>query len=184
MSPDWHAKLDLFLRGVRTPALKMTVLRVRDEELALDLLQEAMIGFVAAARRFEEDAWQRLFYRILLRRITDWQRKRGWRERIARILPFSALGEGDDGGEARDPEGEPAASAQDCHAADALAEALEQALQRLPARQQEAWLLRQWQGLSVQEAAAAMGCSEGSVKTHLSRAMRALREQLGDWIDE
>ncbi len=181
MSPDWHARLDGFLRDIRSPALKMTVLRVRDEELALDLLQEAMIGFVAAARRYEEDAWPGLFYRILLRRITDWQRKRGWRERIARILPFSALAGAE--GDGADPEGPPADSAQDCHAADELAQALERALAELPARQQEAWLLRQWQGLSVREAAAAMGCSEGSVKTHLSRALGALRERLGDWID-
>ena len=185
LSPDWQASMDLFLRDIRVPALKMTVLRVRDEELALDLLQEAMIGFVQAAARFDETLWQRLFFKILLRRITDWQRKKGWRDRIARIVPFSGLaGSSGDSDDVMVPEGEPEASAQEEHDADELAAALEQALGELPARQQEVWLLRQWQGLSVQETAAAMGCSAGTVKTHLSRAMQALRERLGEWVEE
>ncbi len=180
-----EARLERFLRSVRAGALTFATMRVWDEETALDLLQEAMIGFVPVARRHEEEAWKRLFYTILGRRIADWQRKQIWRERIARIIPFAASEEDEAGGpvlahSAADQDHEPERQ----HGAMQLSQRFEKALAELPPRQQEAYLLRQWQQFSVQETARIMKCSEGSVKTHLSRAMAALREQLGEWIDE
>ncbi len=177
------AALSRFLRSVRGAALAFSVLRVRDEEVALELLQEAMISFVPAAKRHDEQTWKRVFYKILGRRIADWQRKQIWRDRIARITSFSALPLTDSGevvefsaGSEEQPE--------HSHGAARLAERFEAVLAALPPRQQEAYLLRQWQAFSVAETAAIMGCSEGSVKTHLSRAMQTLKEQLGEWINE
>ena len=185
MNSQYQDDLSLFLRKIRNTALKFTVIRLRDEESALDVLQEAMIGFANSASGYEAEAWKNLFYKILLRRITDYQRKQGWRNRIVRIMNFSQLAQ---------PEGEDEAAtiieatdnedSASGYKVDELASAFEQALEQLPARQQEAYLLRQWQDLSVAETAAAMSCSEGSVKTHLSRAFQALRKELGDWIDE
>ncbi len=178
------ADLTLFLQSVRSGALAFTTVRVWDEEVALDLLQEAMIGFAKATRPDDETIWKALFYKILSRRIADWQRKQIWRNRITRIIPFSGL-QHDDEDESVDfaasgGDGDP----EQNHSAAQLAKQFEIALAGLPARQQEAYLLRQWQAFSVGETAVIMKCSEGSVKTHLSRAMKVLKEQLGEWIDE
>ncbi len=179
-----EAKLSQFLHTVRGAALGFANLRVRDEEVALDLLQDAMMGFVDAAKKYDEAIWKNLFYKILGRRITDWQRKQIWRNRIAQIIPFSGLS-------TEDKESDPiefltghGEEPEQNHNAEQLAQRFEVALAALPSRQQEAYLLRQWQAFSVSDTAAIMKCSEGSVKTHLSRAMQALREQLGEWIDE
>ncbi len=177
-------RLSRFLQSVRGTALGFASFRVHDEEVALDLLQETMLGFVGAAKKYDEALWKNLFYKILSRRISDWQRKQIWRNRIAQIIPFSRLSTDD---EESDPiefltghDEEPQQNSN----AEQLAKRFTVALATLPARQQEAYLLRQWQAFSVSETAAIMNCSEGSVKTHLSRAMQALREQLGEWIDE
>ncbi|NOY63232.1 MAG: sigma-70 family RNA polymerase sigma factor [Gammaproteobacteria bacterium] len=182
--PYDNVKLAHFLQSVRGGALAFASLRVWDEEVALDLLQEAMIGFVGAAKKHDEVAWKALFYKILGRRIVDWQRKQIWRNRIARMIPFSGLASDDDDpidfaantGNSDEPEQN--------HSADQLAKQFETVLASLPTRQQEAYLLRQWQGFNVKETAEIMKCSEGSVKTHLSRAMSVLTDQLGEWIDE
>lgn len=186
MEQDSGAGMEPFLRRIRSQALAFAVVRLRDEDAALDMVQDTMIGFVKAAQGYGEEAWTNLFYKILLRRITDWQRKAAWRNRLCHILPFSQLGDADDeeddffintGNAIPDT----AASAYD---AGILSRCFERVLHSLPPRQQEAYLLRQWQAMSVKETADIMGCSEGSVKTHLSRAMQTLRVQLGEWLDE
>lgn len=179
-----EVKLSRFLQNVRSAALAFTCFRVRDEEVALDLLQEAMIGFTTSAKKYDEEIWKNIFYKILGRRITDWQRKQIWRNRIVHIIPFSGLSseseESDPIEFLTDNDEEP----EQNYNAEQLSQHFEAALAKLPPRQQEAYLLRQWQTFSVKDTAVIMKCSEGSVKTHLSRAMQTLREQLGEWIDE
>lgn len=189
MKPDSRSALEPFLRRIRSKALAFASLRLRDEDTALDMVQETMIGFVKVAQDYETDAWTNLFYKILLRRITDWQRKVAWRKRLCHILPFSQLGDADDDDEETDETFTHAGNAtpdtaESAYDADILSGQFERALQSLPPRQQEAYLLRQWQAMSVKETADIMGCSEGSVKTHLSRAMQTLKTQLGEWLDE
>lgn len=179
-----EAKLSRFLQAVRRAALAFTSLRVRDEEIALDLLQETMIGFVSAAKKHDETIWKNLFYKILGRRITDWQRKQIWRNRIAQITPFSGLSTEDKKSDPIEFLASNSDEPEQNHNAKQLTQHFEAALAALPSRQQEAYLLRQWQTFSVKDTAAIMKCSEGSVKTHLSRAMQTLRKQLGEWIDE
>jgi RNA polymerase sigma-70 factor (ECF subfamily) len=120
-----------------------------------------------------------LFYRILENRIRDLQRRRAVRSRVLAFLPWS--GEEDDDSDpverAPDPAPGPAAQVEGGQ----IGVALQQAVSQLPARQREAFLLRSLEGLDVAETAAAMGCSEGSVKTHYSRAVHSLREQLGEF---
>lgn len=170
--------LDQFLSSVEKRAFKIAQLGLRNDDDALDAVQDAMMKLVQsyAARPAEE--WRPLFYRILANRIRDMQRRRTVRGRIMAWLPVRV-----DEDEEFDPIAE--APSQDAEPAkrlelDEAIGVLEQALAELPARQQEAFLLRNFEGLDVSETANAMGCSEGSVKTHYFRALATLRARLGE----
>ena len=171
--------LDRFLRGVERRALRMAEMSVGDREDALELVQEAMLGFVRRYRDKPEAEWPPLFHRVLESRITDHLRRRQVRGRFMTWLrgePESAetdrLAQIAD---AREPG--PARRAQD----DETRSALVAALERLPRRQRQVFLLRVWEGLDVADTARALAVGEGSVKTHLSRALAHLREQLEQW---
>ena len=122
--------------------------------------------------------WPPLFYRILQNRVRDGQRRRQVRARLFGWLP----GRTDDE-DATDPVENAAAenpgAVEALMAREALGR-LEASIAQLPSRQQEAFMLRAFEGFDVAQTAAAMGCSEGSVKTHYSRAVHTLRAELGD----
>jgi RNA polymerase sigma-70 factor (ECF subfamily) len=172
--------LDAFLAGIERRAFRMAELALGHREDALDAVQDAMLRFVAYRERPEAE-WPPLFWSILRRVVTDRHRRNGVRRRVLAVL---GRGDGDSDGEREDPierlpdPGEDPAAR---HADAAAWSALGRALRKLPRRQREAYLLRELQGLDVADTAAAMGCSDGSVKTHLSRAMAALRIHLEDW---
>lgn len=170
--------MDAFLAGVERRAFRVARAQLGDADDALDAVQDAMLTLVRkyAARPAEE--WPPLFWTILRSRVTDQQRRRRFRDRFRAFV-----GQDEDGAELDPYAGiaggtEPSA---ELAAADALA-AVEVALRGLPARQREAFVLRVYQGLDVAATAAAMGCGEGSVKTHLSRAMQVLRAVLGEHL--
>ena len=120
-----------------------------------------------------------LFYRIVENKIRDWRRRQMVRNRI---FFWRTPSEGVDEDESSEQQADHQASGADLLQRHQALQALEDALRRLPNRQREVFDLRIWQGLSVEETARAMGCSEGSVKTHLFRALANLREQLkGVW---
>jgi RNA polymerase sigma-70 factor (ECF subfamily) len=123
--------------------------------------------------------WAPLFHRILQNRIRDWSRRRALRDRWR-----AWLGRADDVAAETDPIAEipDSASPDPADRAEfaAAARQLDAALRTLPLRQQQAFLLRTWEGLDVAETAAAMRCSQGSVKTHYFRAIQSLRGRLGD----
>lgn len=177
---DTAAELEAFLRGVEARAYRIAVLELRDTEEALDAVQEAMIRLVRRYATRPSEEWRPLFYRILRNRIRDGQRRRAVRNRI---MGFFGTREGLDGVD-RDPLAEaPGPQSDDPFETAARGDAmraLAEALQVLPERQREAFMLRSLEGLDVSQTAAAMGCSEGSVKTHYSRASRRLRELLGE----
>lgn len=148
-----------------------------NEQDALDIVQEAMITLAQRYAGRDEQEWGPLFHRILQNRIRDWYRRSLVRNRL-RVW----FGQDDD---QDDPlENQPdqsGAGPLGALEAGRFGTELERALSRLPNRQQQAFLLRAWEGLSVEETAQAMGCSSGSVKTHYSRAVHTLREQLDDF---
>jgi RNA polymerase sigma-70 factor, ECF subfamily len=173
--------LNDFLASVELRAFKIAQIALRHEDDALDVVQDAMLQLARAYAARPADEWKPLFYRILENRIRDVQRRRMTRNKVMAWLPFRR-GEEDD--EMPDPV-EQAASHDPVPPhrlqIDETMQALEAALQALPGRQQQAFLLRALEGMDVAQTAAAMGCSEGSVKTHYFRAMHTLRAQLGDF---
>jgi RNA polymerase sigma-70 factor (ECF subfamily) len=170
--------LDEFLAGIERRAFRIAQYACGDAEEALDIVQEAMLDLVRVYRNRPSADWAPLFHRILQNRIRDWRRRTWVRRRWRVWLGDGRADEEEDplqniaDGTARGP-GEQAALNR-------TAVALQQALGRLPLRQQQAFLLRVWEGLDVAQTADAMGCSEGSVKTHFSRAVHSLRGLLED----
>jgi len=168
--------MESFLKSIERPAYRMALLACRNREDALDLVQDAFCRFVDKYAQRPREEWQPLFYTILHNAIRDLGRRRT----IRRCLLWFGIGapEEESGLEqlVDDHSPDPEHAAQVNHAFSAL----HQALSRLPLRQRQAFLLRGWQELSVADTAGVMGCSEGSVKTHYSRAIQTLREQLGD----
>ncbi|GJM12323.1 MAG: RNA polymerase sigma factor [Pseudohongiella sp.] len=170
-------QLDQFLKGVQSRAFRIAQIATGNPEDALDLVQDAMFKLVEKYSDRSEQEWTPLFYRILNSRINDWYRRNTVRNRHRSWLANS------------DEEGEdPIQTAPDPHGRSPVEETvtgesmdrLQLALEGLPARQQQAFLLRAWEGLDVRQTATAMDCAEGSVKTHYSRAIHSLRAQLGE----
>jgi RNA polymerase sigma-70 factor (ECF subfamily) len=171
--------LNQFLAGVELKAFKIAQAALRHEDDALDAVQDAMLQLVRAYADRPADQWKPLFYRILENRIRDLQRRRTVRGRVIAWLPFRGDEEDDEPdpiAQAPSPEPQPPRRLE----LDQAMTALEKALGELPRRQQQVFLLRTLEGLDVAETASAMGCSQGSVKTHYFRALRALRAQLGE----
>jgi len=174
-----HA-LNQFLAGVELKAFKIAQTALRHEDDALDAVQDAMLQLARAYADRPAQEWKPLFYRILENRIRDMQRRRTVRGRVIAWLPFRGEEDEDEPdpiAQAPSPEPQPVRRLE----LDEAMAALEKALAALPRRQQQAFLLRTLEGLDVAATAAAMGCSEGSIKTHYFRALQALRAQLGDF---
>ncbi len=169
--------MDRFLSGVERRAYRIALIAVRDADDALDIVQDAMIRLARSYAERPESEWTPLFYRILQNRIRDHYRHQSVRRRVFSWLPWRD-DEQDVDHVARAPD--PAAVLPDRQIAlDDAMTALERAIQQLPDRQQQAFLLRTIECLDVASTAKAMGCSDGSVKTHFSRAVRNLRATVG-----
>jgi RNA polymerase sigma-70 factor (ECF subfamily) len=172
------ATIEAFLASVERRAWRVAEIALRDPDEALDAVQDAMLRLVRHYSHKPAGEWPPLFWGILRRRITDLQRRRTVRNRIM-VWTGRATNDDDDlpAWEAPDlgPDPARALASRQAHAA------MSRAIRALPRRQQQAFLLRVLEGLDVADTAKAMGCSEGSVKTHLSRAMDALRTRLEDW---
>ena len=172
------SEMDSFLRQVQGKALGMARFRVGDPDEAMDIVQDAMIRLVRSYSSRPAQEWKPLFYRILNNRIRDHYRRTAVRNKIVGWL-FRSPEEGEVAALERAPGPDAQQPDRQLATADAMS-ALKQAVGRLPERQQQAFLMRTLEGMDVATTAAAMGCSQGSVKTHLSRAMASLREALGD----
>jgi RNA polymerase sigma-70 factor (ECF subfamily) len=176
--------LSAFLESVERRAFKHAVFAVHDDEAALDIVQDSMLRL--AERYGDRPAAELplLFHRILQNAIRDWFRRQKvrsvWTTLLSAVFPANAE---DDERDPLETLADQSGSNSQNSPADQferrqILEIIEKEVARLPARQREAFLLRYWEELDVAETAQAMGCSEGSVKTHCSRATHALATAL------
>lgn len=167
-----------FLSQVERRAFKQTVYAVRDDHAAMDIVQDAMMKLVEKYSTRPAEELPMLFQRILQNTMRDF-----WRRQKVRNLwttLFSSFSSDDDDDERdiletlessdENHESEPGTQLE----REQTIAIIEEALKKLPARQREAFILRYWEEMDVAETAKIMGCSEGSVKTHCSRAVHAL----------
>jgi RNA polymerase sigma-70 factor (ECF subfamily) len=172
--------LNSFLADLERRAFKTALLATSNSDDALDVVQDAMLVFVKRYASRPAGEWGVLFHRTLHSRIIDWHRRTTVRNRFRGWLR---------GGDQEPDEEDPIATVADKATPDPveqmmrrdLGDAIENALCTLPLRQRQAFLLRAWEGLDVADTAFAMGCSEGSVKTHYSRAVHTLRNLLEEF---
>ena len=177
-------ELSAFLESVERRAFKHALYAVRKDEVALDIVQDAMMKL---SEKYGDKALAELpllFQRILQNTIHDFFRRE--KVRTTWTTLFSSLSTDKEEGEDFDildslaleeGTGHLPSGAETLERSQVLT-AIDEAVQNLPARQREAFLLRYWEEMDVAETAAAMGCSEGSVKTHCSRATHALARVL------
>jgi len=176
-------ELSEFLQSVEKRAFKRTVYHVRDEEAALDIVQDSMMKLAEHYGEKPPGELPMLFQRILSNCTLDWFRRQKTRNAL-----FSNLSDFESASEEGDfdlletyssPEhSQQVESAEDATRRAQVLREIEVEIKELPARQREAFLMRYWEDMDVAETAAAMGCSEGSVKTHCSRAVAALSKAL------
>ncbi len=177
-------ELSDFLKSVEKRAFKRTAYTVRDEEAALDIVQDSMIRLSEKYADRPPEELPLVFQRILSNATMDWFRRQKVRNAV--VVNLSEFeGAEDDGGDFdllelldTSASGTATESASDSVSRLQILELIDGEVAKLPGRQREAFLLRYWEELDVAETAAAMGCSEGSVKTHCSRAVHALAKAL------
>jgi RNA polymerase sigma-70 factor, ECF subfamily len=173
-------ELDRFLAGVERRAFRIAQCALRDTDDAHDVVQVAMLRLAQSYASRSVEEWQPLFFRILYNGIRDLQRRHGVRRRYLGWLPGASRQEDEAGEDPLEQVPDSAPEPLQQLAADEAMRHLDHALRRLPARQFEAFSLRCLEGLDVAATAAAMDCSEGSVKTHYFRALQALRAELAE----
>ena len=180
MKSTQHQQLEEFLIKVERRAFRMAELSTRNREDALDIVQDAMMQLASKYANKPVEQWAPLFYRILNNRIMDFHRKNStqsrWRVWFTRQ---------DDEDEFYDPVQNAASNELSPSAIADIQDSVERTdyfIQQLSPRQRQAFLLRAWEGMDVAETAKIMNCSQGSVKTHYSRAVHFLREQLQEIV--
>ena len=173
--------LNRFLASVERRAFLIAVTSLQDQEDALDVVQDAMMMLAKKYGHKSEEEWRPLFFRILNNRIRDIIRRRTVKNRFSGFLTIFSR---DDSEELSDPFQQVADTSGNTPVEmmekEHIWAAVSLAVAELPRRQQEAFLLRCIEGMSTEETATAMGCSQGSVKTHYSRALQALQSMLGE----
>jgi RNA polymerase sigma-70 factor (ECF subfamily) len=176
-----RTELSDFLAGVERRAFKQAMFAVRDEDVALDIVQDSMMKLAEKYGDRPAEEFPMLFQRILQNNIRDNYRRQKVRSTWTTLLSsFSSDDDDSDpletlqSGEESNPFGTPSG---DLEQAQVLA-IIEKEVEKLPPRQREAFLMRYWEDMDIAETAAAMGCTEGSVKTHCSRATHTLAAAL------
>lgn len=170
------SELNQFLINNEKRAFRIALSAVGDREEALEIVQDSMLKLARLYAKKTEREWHILFHRIVQSRIRDWYRRQKVRRAALGWLP--RLSEEDESDPFEQVVTPGTHGPQDLISSDETMEKVDIAVKKLPTRQREAFFLRCWQGMSTAETAEIMKVSEGSVKTHYSRALNALRNAL------
>ena len=178
--------IDAFLASVEQRAYRMAYIATSNKEDALDIVQDAMLTLVSKYSQRSHTEWPPLFYRITQNTIRDWYRRQSVRNKFRQWFSGSDSGSEENAQDSESNMMSHAVNIKDDPTPqqlqnDKAMQKLMLELEQLPLRQQQAFLLRCWEGLDTKQTAKAMSITEGSVKTHYSRATHSLRKQLGDF---
>jgi RNA polymerase sigma-70 factor (ECF subfamily) len=178
-----RSELSAFLQGVERRAFKQAVFAVREEEAALDIVQDAMLRLAEKYGDRPLAELPLLFHRIMQNAIRDWYRRQKVRSLWISLLSSLSPGRDDEDQDPLEtfeaPDGSHTEESPETQVENSqVLEIIEQELNRLPERQRQAFVMRYWEELDVADTARVMGCSEGSVKTHCSRAAHTLAAAL------
>jgi RNA polymerase sigma-70 factor (ECF subfamily) len=176
VTQDQRQELADFYRSVEQRAFRMVMIETRHSGDALDLVQDAMESLMKSYVNKPREQWRPLFYRILQNKIKDWHRWGFVRSKFHFEQPEQESGEDWLESQVESTLPTPEKNLQ----SEMSMQDLQLALSQLSLRQRQTFLLRVWEGFSVDETAEIMKCSNGSVKTHLSRALQSLQDQLED----
>lgn len=175
-SLDNSQALGKFLSAIEKRAFRRAQIATGNIDDALDIVQDAMLTLVNKYANKDTQEWTLLFHSILSSRIMDWHRRTAVRKRFGAWLSFA--NEDTEAPEFEDVQNHGPEQLLQINQSVAM---LEAALHALPAKQQQVFLLRAWEGLSEKETAKAMSCSVGAVKSHYSRARTFLKNELEEW---
>lgn len=179
LSDGEFASIDDFLISVEKKGYRIALLAVGQHADAIDILQDAMLKLVTNYSEKPANEWKPLFYRILHNRVTDWQRQ----QKLKNMFFFWRHDSEDEADIFDNISDEKTLDPMQAIGKSALQKDVVAELEKLPLKQQQCFLLRTWEGMSVKETAVVMQCSEGSVKTHFFRAVQKLKSVLGESHD-
>ncbi len=172
---DLNQKLDVFFRDCQKQAYSIAYISIKNKSDSLDVIQNTMIAFVKYYKSKPDDQWRPLFYKVLQNKINDHFRStKRW------FNLFAPTNEDDFEEPMMDPQTINNESPTKSLENEEISSNVSQAISVLPERQRQAVIYRLWQGFSVKETADIMKVSQGSIKTHLSRALSNLKGQLGE----
>ncbi|MDG2090461.1 MAG: RNA polymerase sigma factor [Gammaproteobacteria bacterium] len=176
---DNSQALGNFFSSIEKRAFRRAQIATGNTDDALDIVQDAMLSLTNKYANKEAQDWELLFHKILSNRIMDWHRRTAIRKRFGTWLSSN------DDDELEEPEFEDlsARSPEEISQTDQSLVLLEAALQEMPLKQQQVFLLRTWEGLSEKETSVAMSCSVGTIKSHYSRARSFLKNKLEYELD-
>ncbi len=182
MPPSTEVSMEEFLKNIERRAFQMARIATGSRDDALDIVQDSMYKLVEKYSAKQADEWRPLFYRILNSKITDYYRRNAVKNRLISLASWG-MKSNDNGADLIDrAEGRHSETPDQMFVRELQIDKLTGAVEKLPNRQRQAFMLRCWEGMSTALTAETMGCTQGSVKTHYSRAMHSLRHSLeGYW---
>lgn len=170
-----------FFSTIEKRAFRRAQIATGNVDDALDIVQDAMVSLINKYSNKEAQDWELLFHKILSNRIMDWHRRTAIRKRFGAWLTSSDKADYQDSKKEMD---EPEFEDTSMPGPESLVQTnqsitmLEAALQELPLKQQQVFLLRAWEGLSEKETSVVMSCSVGTIKSHYARARTFLKNKL------